>query len=45
LLNYAKVGRVSLDILANENVALTFCKNWKRPRNPKALLIQDRLKG
>jgi hypothetical protein len=43
LLNYAKVGRVSLDILANDNRELIFPKRWKRPRNAKALLMQDRV--
>ena len=42
LLKYAKLGRVSLDVLANENLELEFRKNWKRPRNVKALLMQDR---
>ena len=43
LLNYAKVGRISLDVLANENLELNFRKNWKRPRNAKALVMQDRV--
>jgi hypothetical protein len=43
LLNYAKLGRISLDVLANENLELKFRKNWKRPRNAKALLMQDRV--
>lgn len=36
LLNYAKLGHVSLDVLANENLELKFRKNWKRPRKAKA---------
>ena len=43
LLNYAKLARVSMDILANDNRELTFPKRWKRPRNPKALLMQERV--
>lgn len=43
VLNYAKVGRISMDILANDNRELIFPKRWKRPRNPKALLMQNRL--
>ena len=43
LLDYAKVGRISFDMLANDNVALKFRKTWKRPRNAKALLMQDRV--
>ena len=43
LLCYAKVSRVSLDILANDNRELIFPKRWKRPRNAKALLMQDRV--
>jgi hypothetical protein len=43
LLNYAKLGRISLDVLANENLELRFRKSWKRPRNAKALLMQDRV--
>ena len=43
LLNYAKVGRISLDILANDNRELIFPRGWKRPRNTKALLMQDRV--
>ena len=43
LLNYAKVARVSMDVLANDNVELKFPKRWKRPRNAKALLMQERV--
>jgi transcriptional regulator with XRE-family HTH domain len=43
LLNYAKLARVSLDVLANDNLELKFRKNWKRPRRAKALLMQDRV--
>lgn len=43
LLCYAKVSRLSLDTLANHNCELIFPKRWKRPRNPKALLRQDRI--
>ena len=43
LLNYAKLGRISLDILANDNCELSFPKRWKRPRNARALLMQNRV--
>ena len=43
LLNYAKLARVSLDVLANDKRELTFPKRWKRPRHAKALLMQDRV--
>ena len=43
LLNYAKLARVSLDVLANDNLELKFRKNWKRPRNAKMLLRQERV--
>ena len=43
LRNYAKLARVSMDILANDNRELIFPKRWKRPRNAKALLMQDRI--
>lgn len=43
LLNYAKLARISLDILANDSRELKFPKRWKRPRNAKALLMQDRV--
>jgi transcriptional regulator with XRE-family HTH domain len=43
LLNYAKLARVSMDILANDNRELIFTKRWKRPRNAKALLMQERV--
>ena len=43
LLDYAKLARVSMDILANDNCELVFPKQWKRPRNAKALLMQKRV--
>jgi transcriptional regulator with XRE-family HTH domain len=43
LLNYAKLARISMDVLANDNLELKFPKRWKRPRNARALLMQDRV--
>jgi transcriptional regulator with XRE-family HTH domain len=43
LLNYAKLARVSMDVLANDNRELIFPKRWKRPRNAKTLLMQERV--
>jgi transcriptional regulator with XRE-family HTH domain len=43
LLDYAKLARISMDIIANDNRSLVFPKHWKRPRNAKALLVQKRV--
>ena len=43
LLSYAKLARISLDVLANDNRELIFPKRWKRPRRAKALLMQERV--
>ena len=43
VLNYAKLARISLDILANDNVELIFPRTWKQPLRPQALLMQDRV--
>jgi transcriptional regulator with XRE-family HTH domain len=43
LLSYAKLARISLDVLANDNRELIFRKRWKRPRRAKALLMQERV--
>lgn len=43
VLNYAKLARTSLDILANDNRELIFPKTWKQPLHPQALLMQDRV--
>ena len=43
LLNYSKLARISLDVLANYNLELSFPRNWKRPHHPQALLMQDRV--
>lgn len=38
LLRYAKLARVSMDVLANDSLELKFPKNWKRPKQVTALL-------
>ncbi len=38
LLRYAKLARVTLDVLANDNLELKFRKNWKRPKHVAVLL-------
>jgi hypothetical protein len=43
LLSYAKLARISLDILANDSRELIFPKRWKRPRRAKVLLMQERV--
>jgi hypothetical protein len=43
VLNYAKLARISLDILANDNLELIFPRTWKQPLRPQALLMQDRV--
>lgn len=43
LLDYAKIAGVCLDILANDNIELSFPRNWKRTQHPEALLMQDRV--
>ena len=35
LLNYAKLARVSLDVLANDNLELKFRESWKSPRRAR----------
>lgn len=42
LLRYTKLVRVSIDVLANDNLELKFPKNWKRPKSVTELLIRQR---
>jgi len=44
LLQYAKLTRVSLDVLADDTRELKFRKNWKRPRRVNEVLMQDGLR-
>lgn len=41
LLNYAKLVRVPLEVLADGTRKLKFRKNWKRPRRVNELLMRD----
>lgn len=43
LLKYARLARVSLDVLADDNLELKFRKNWKRPRRVNELLMRKAL--
>lgn len=43
LLSYAKLTRMPLEVLVDDKRELIFPKRWKRPRNAKALLMQDRI--
>jgi transcriptional regulator with XRE-family HTH domain len=42
LLAYAKLARVSLDVLADDNSELKFPERWKRPRRVANLLRQQK---
>ena len=44
LLKYAKLARVSLDTLADDNRELKFRKNWKKPRRVNEILRRDGLR-
>jgi transcriptional regulator with XRE-family HTH domain len=36
LLKFSKLARVSMDVLVNDNLELTFRKNWKLPKRKAA---------
>jgi transcriptional regulator with XRE-family HTH domain len=42
LLNYAKLARVSLDVLADDTLELKFPESWKKPRRVADLLRKQR---
>lgn len=37
LFRYAQLARVTMDVLVNDNLELTFPKNWKPPKRKAAL--------
>jgi transcriptional regulator with XRE-family HTH domain len=41
LLIYANLARVSMDVLVNDDLELRFRKDWKAPREARALLMQE----
>ena len=43
LLNYAKLARISLELLVNDNLELVFPRTWKGSKHPEALLMQDKV--
>jgi hypothetical protein len=42
LLKYARLARVSLEMLIDDNIELTFPKNWKMPRRVTEFFTQQR---
>lgn len=42
LLKYARLVRISLEMLVDDNIELTFPKNWKMPRRVTEFLTQQR---
>jgi transcriptional regulator with XRE-family HTH domain len=42
LLKYARVARVSLEMLVDDNLELKFPKSWKIPRSAKKMLMREK---